>query len=260
MNIKISLLCFLCILSLSSVFVVSCEFKLLNNLCRSKVYFFDVGQGDSIFFSVYEDFFKRITLLVDVGSFDSNLSEHIGQSLPFFDYFLDKEIDFIVITHTDEDHYGYFDQLKNKYGIGSMLLPCKGNHFILGDIDFFVLNPVCVDKGIPENNDESVVLKVESLTEDILLMGDASSKVENILMSEYGNFLNVDILKVGHHGSKYSTNLKFLKETTPKISIISVGRDNQYGHPDGGVIKNLENVQSRILMTKDIGNISFVLD
>ena len=85
-------------------------------------------------------------------------------------------------------------------------------------------------------------------------MGDASSKVENDLVEKY-NLKNIDILKVGHHGSNTSSGINFIKTINPKYSIISVGKNNKYGHPNKEVLNNLEN--SKIYRTDEDGSIIF---
>jgi beta-lactamase superfamily II metal-dependent hydrolase len=89
-------------------------------------------------------------------------------------------------------------------------------------------------------------------------MADASSNVEDLLINEYGSKLDCDVLKVAHHGSKFSTSLEFLQTTTPDYSIISVG-ENFYGHPTQEVLSNLTQVNSKILRTDINGSIIFTV-
>ena len=85
-------------------------------------------------------------------------------------------------------------------------------------------------------------------------MGDASIIREKDILDEY-NILNIDVLKVGHHGSNTSSDKEFIKKMNPKYSIISVGRKNRYGHPNKEVLNNLE--QSKIYRTDQDGSIMF---
>lgn len=87
-----------------------------------------------------------------------------------------------------------------------------------------------------------------------MFMGDASSKTEHEILNEY-DLPNIDVLKVGHHGSKTSSGKKFINEINPKYSVISVGRNNRYGHPNKEVLDNLKN--SKIYRTDQDGSIMF---
>ena len=89
-------------------------------------------------------------------------------------------------------------------------------------------------------NDNSLVLYFEILNKKILLMGDAGVNVEKNIIEEY-NIKNIDILKVGHHGSRTSSSQSFINKIKPKYSIISVGRNNRYNHPNEEVLKRLIN-------------------
>ena len=85
-------------------------------------------------------------------------------------------------------------------------------------------------------------------------MGDAGVEVEEDLIEKY-NLQNIDVLKVGHHGSKTSSSKNFIDEINPKYSIISVGKNNRYGHPNDSVLDNLED--SKIYRTDQDGSILF---
>ena len=87
-----------------------------------------------------------------------------------------------------------------------------------------------------------------------MFMGDASSTTEKEILNKY-NLPDIDVLKVGHHGSKTSSNKEFINEINPKYSIISVGENNRYGHPNKEVLDNLE--KSKIYRTDEDGSIMF---
>ena len=106
-------------------------------------------------------------------------------------------------------------------------------------------------------NDNSLVLYFEILGKKILLMGDAGVNVEKNILEEY-NIKNIDILKVGHHGSKTSSNQCFIDKINPKYSIISVGRNNRYNHPNEEVIKRLEN--SKVYRTDKDGTVEIKIN
>ena len=103
-------------------------------------------------------------------------------------------------------------------------------------------------------NDNSNVIYTELNEYKFMFMGDASVTTEKEIMSKY-NLPKIDVLKVGHHGSKTSSSINFINEISPKYSIISVGKKNHYGHPNKEVLENLEN--SKIYRTDKDGSIMF---
>ena len=109
-------------------------------------------------------------------------------------------------------------------------------------------------KDYGNENDNSSVIYTELNKYKFLFMGDASVEVEKDLI-EKSNLQNVDVLKVGHHGSKTSSSEPFIDEINPKYSIISVGKNNRYGHPNDSVLDNLEN--SKIYRTDEDWSIMF---
>ena len=110
------------------------------------------------------------------------------------------------------------------------------------------------NKDYGNENDNSSVIYTELNKYKFLFMGDASVEAEKDLIEKY-NLQNVDVLKVGHHGSKTSSSEPFIDEINPKYSIISVGKNNRYGHPSDSVLDNLEN--SKIYRTDEDGSIMF---
>ena len=112
---------------------------------------------------------------------------------------------------------------------------------------YFLNNKIYKDE-----NDNSSVIYTELNNHKFLLMGDAGVKVEKSILEKY-NLNNIDFLKVGHHGSKTSSSKKFINEVNPKYSIISVGKNNRYGHPNKEVLENLNN--SKIYRTDIDGSV-----
>ena len=109
-------------------------------------------------------------------------------------------------------------------------------------------------KEYDNENDNSNVIYTEINGYKFMFMGDAGVEKEKDILDKY-NISNVDVLKVGHHGSKTSSNEKFINEINPKYSIISVGKNNRYGHPNKEVLNNLE--QSKVYRTDTDGSILF---
>ena len=110
------------------------------------------------------------------------------------------------------------------------------------------------NKNYDNENDNSSVVYIELNNHKFLFMGDAGVEVEEELIEKY-NLRNIDVLKVGHHGSKTSSSKEFVDNIVPKYSIISVGKNNRYGHPNKEVLNNLEN--SKIYRTDQDGSIMF---
>ena len=106
-------------------------------------------------------------------------------------------------------------------------------------------------------NDNSAITYFEYLKYRFLLMGDASFVTEDYLLNKY-NLHDISFLKVGHHGSSTSTSIDFIDKINPKVSLISVGKNNSYGHPNREVIENLEN--SKIYRTDIDGTIQIILN
>ncbi|MDD5172528.1 MAG: MBL fold metallo-hydrolase [Patescibacteria group bacterium] len=241
-----------------------------------KVVFFDVGQGDAV---LIRDSHSR-NILVDGGP-DRNIIYHLDQYIPFYD----REIDLMVSTHADLDHMTGLVETLRRYRVKKILdnglksssavgeewdRLIKEKKIFLQTIDA-PLNIVWDEQTILEfiwpwqdltrdvNGDDnfaSLVFKLKHGENDFLFTGDADKEVEKILTeSDYD--LSAAVLKVGHHGSKYSSSLEFLKAVNPAYGVISVG-ENSFGHPSLRVLSNLEEVGTKILRTDGKGDVVFV--
>lgn len=115
---------------------------------------------------------------------------------------------------------------------------------------------MAVDNTEPEDaNDSSIVVEIEYGTQQYLFMGDATKKVENLRTWE-----DVDVLKVGHHGSNTSSGKGFLNQVLPEISIIQVGENNEYGLPKDNVLERLEKIKTVVYRTDELGTIQLISD
>ncbi len=239
----------------------------------------DVGQGDAILLK----FPHSQEVLIDGGP-DGSVHAKLGKHLPF----LDRSIDMVVLTHPDGDHItGLIDVIKN-YRVDRILTPpvfrdtqayhafheiATKRHIPIiaaspGQIFEFASGVQLqilasgdqddLDAGLPLN-DSSIVARMIYHDFDALLTGDASSVIEQELISAYPD-LSVDVLKVGHHGSRFSTSKAFLESTKPSIALISVGRDNTYGHPHRETLHRLEEAGVRILRTDQYGDVTVRTD
>lgn len=243
------------------------------------VSFLDVGQGDSIFIQAPNG--KQ--LLIDGGPNSSVLRE-LGKIMDFSD----KDIDVVLATHPDKDHIGGLPEVFDRFNIynylepnvsedtniyvelkdrvgdeGSRLINAVRGVVVVLDRDngvyFQILSPADNFR-LEEKNEMSVVGRLVYKDRVFLLTGDAGKFVENILSYEDGEFLNSDVLKVGHHGSRTSSSLLFLENVSPGFSVISASSNNTYGHPHDDVLKNLKSVNSDILETSKEGTITFQTD
>lgn len=246
-------------------FFVSAEFSKAR-VGSLKVYFFDVGQGDSILIRTPEG--KDI--LIDGGP-NSAVIESLGKALPFWD----RHIDMVILTHPHDDHIlGLYDVLK-RYRVDQVLEPSikeepenmiylneltdkevgvfSDNKINLGEgliLDF--LYPLSLDIEEENLNDTSLVFKLSYGGIDFLFTGDATEEVE---AKALGGNLDSEFLKVGHHGSRYSSSQEFLEKVSPLVSIISVGEGNSFGHPTRDTLDRLASVGSRVLRTDISGTV-----
>ncbi|MBU2545034.1 MBL fold metallo-hydrolase [Patescibacteria group bacterium] len=238
-----------------------------------EVVFFDVGQGDSIFIEAKNGF----QVLIDGGPGLAVL-EKLGAEMPFYD----RTIDLIILTHPDRDHlFGLLEVLK-RYKVKSILwtgvikdtsdwrewerlIKDEGANIIIAqadqridladDIYMIIHYPFESLEGqeVEYANDTSVVAELVFNEVSFLFVGDISEKIEKQLN------IDSDVLKIAHHGSKYSSSSDFLEKVSPELAVISVG-ENTYGHPDSGVLQTLEEFGINILTTQDWGDIRIVSD
>ncbi len=236
------------------------------------IYFLDVGQGDCTIIKCNDK-----VMMIDCSTY--NHVNTIRQSIKTLEI---NTIDVMVITHQHDDHMGSATKILNDITVKNFIMPrlsqsnnvttktynllintldiynvnkipaqdCKS--FMLGDALVEILSPNKQNNNI---NNMSIVLKVTYGENEFLFQGDAEAKIENELI--YSNYdINVDVLKIGHHGSKTSTSEKYLNATTPAIAIISSGADNNYKHPNGQILNRLENDGIKAFCTALNGDIT----
>lgn len=220
------------------------------------IYYIDVGQGDSIL--VVTPHLKK-TILIDTGgivSFNENYKSNIvkNKTIPFFRRIGINKVDYLFLTHGDYDHAGEANELLSNFCVKKVFIN-KGNinniekkinnkevltlkNFVIDNIKVNSLN----NNVFNNENDDSTILLFNIYDYKFLFMGDASIKTEEYLLNNY-ILPNVDILKVGHHGSYTSTSTDFINVIKPKYSVISVGENNMYKHPNKSVLDILDNTK-----------------
>ena len=243
------------LLSYLSIFIL---FKFINPI--ASVTFIDCGQGDSALIRLP---FNQGVVLVDAyNSYSYLKSEGIDR------------IDYLVLTHSDDDHIGDYKKIIDKIDVKMIIYPKYDDRFndllksynnikkVNNNININLYNTKMEILGpinpYDDTNSNSIVFKININNKIFLFTGDMTLEEEKDLIKYYGKKLDADILKVGHHGSKTSTSDLFLKYVTPSYSVISVGNNNKYGLPDLEIVNKLKKV-SKIYMTKDCGNITFNL-
>lgn len=243
------------------------------------IHFFDVGQGDGIFFELP----KSVYVLIDGGPGNGMLSK-LGSVMPFWD----RTIDLVVLTHPHADHVDGLIDVVKRYDVGMVIesgsfyptpdynewnklvkqkkIPViyahKGQYVTLSEIaTFHILSPQKEVKDMRFTNihDSMVVSKLVYGSTTILFTGDAEKIIEYNLISS-GASLAADILKVGHHGSKTSTTQGFLDAVRPRFAVISVGRKNNYGHPHTDVLDRINAAGIDLFRTDMHGGVEFMSD
>lgn len=225
---------------------------------KMHVYFLDVGQGDGILIKTPENH----QILVDGGP-DNTVIAELSEVLPFFD----KELDMLVLSHPHDDHVaGLIDVLK-RYEVKTVLMSgavfgsavyeeflnavdAEGtqvfvanaeNDFKFGEVFLDVIYPFesFAGQSFDNVNNSSVALKMAYGGKFLLLTGDLEKEGEENLVTS-GEDLKADIYKAGHHGSKTSSGAVFMEKVRPEIAVISLGKDNSYGHPNKEALKNIK--------------------
>lgn len=251
-------------INLKKIFIIYLSFLYFRcNFDKNNyVYFIDVGQGDSALIVTK----NNKSILIDTGGkVGSNYSLMKSNVIPFFKSIGIRKLDYLFITHGDYDHAGYGIDLvnnfnvknrftnKGKYNLLEKKLNIKSfnNSYIkIDNVEIYSLN----SKLYNNENSDSLVLLVIIDNYKLLFMGDASINTEKDIMNNY-DIGDVFILKVGHHGSKTSSSEEFINSVNPKYSIISVGKNNKFGHPNKEVLDTLND--SKIYRTDQDGSIMF---
>lgn len=244
-----------------------------------EVDFLDVGQGDAILIKAPDG----QNILVDGGP-DKTILKRLGENMAWWD----RQIDLMILTHAHDDHVtGLIDVLK-RYRVKRILytgavhnapnylnwlklvrdkktplvIVDKEQVINLGDgakIDILYPDQSFLNQTVDDLNQTSIVFSLSYGQSRFLFTGDAGEPVEKELL-EQGADLGADLLKVGHHGSKYSTSQEFLEKVRPNIAVIQAGKNNSFGHPSLRIIKRLERLGAEVFRTDENGRVKAVSD
>lgn len=247
-----------------------------KNSSDLKVIFFDVGEGDAILISEGNN-----QILIDGGKNGKTALEKLGKYIPFWD----RNIEVIIATHPDADHIGGLVEVAKNYTVGEILQTRTASQ----SQTFSAWNEIIEGKNIqtlealkgvtvrfpsearleviypffsiqsPEEssqNRNSAVAKLNYQENKFIFTGDLPAEQELELLNNNSD-IKANILKVSHHGSKYSTSNEFLRAVSPATAIISVGKNNSYGHPAGEVLERLIKYGVAIYRTDEMGDIIY---
>lgn len=244
---------------------------------EAEYYFLDVGQGDSQLLVFPDGYGGSMRLLIDGGPGSkvlSSLGKIFGAG--------DKYIDLVLMTHPQLDHFGGLIDVLKTYKVGAFLGSGKdsgigaygalvtelknqnvpyivlgaGDSIKYGSATINILSPSPQDLKSKELNDTTLVLLSEHGGIRALFTGDIGFKIESQIMKKYD--IGADILKVAHHGSKYSSGNEFLAKVSPDAAVIGVGK-NSYGHPTSEAISRLQKAGALIYRTDLDGTIRISL-
>lgn len=243
---------------------------------------FDVGQGDGILIELP----TRECILIDGGSSsEKQIGKYVLQN--GIKYYGKNSVDYAVVTHSDQDHYSGIYQLIDEelIAVKCLILPKianpdeqyqalealaryhgislrymkQGNQLQIGNAKLTCLNPS--EKIYADKNQGSLCLVLKYKQFDMLLTGDIDAETEqNIVWEQQMQLKGIDVLKVAHHGSATSSCLEFVKQMSPSIAVISVGKNNTYGHPAKETITNLKQVGAKVYRTDQNGAVQIRTD
>ncbi|MBT5856279.1 DNA internalization-related competence protein ComEC/Rec2 [bacterium] len=242
-----------------------------------KITFLDVGQGDATLIQ----FPNKRTLLIDAGNAMTAVDNGRKVVVPALRYFGINRLDGVMISHFDLDHYGGVGYLLDNVSVGRLMVTnsekgkavlltypqgvkyheiSRGKSISIDDlVDVKILFPISGKQVLSENN-HSIIVRLDYGKCSVLLTGDLEEEGELELLRYWPDYLDVEVLKVGHHGSKSSTTEPFLDRVSPKIGIVSAGRRNRYNHPHPSVIDRLKDRGIQILRTDQLGAIQIESD
>ena len=265
------------------------EVFVLSEPQKLRVDFFSVGQGDSFFIETP----AGNTILIDGGP-DGTVLGKLAENMPFWD----REIDLVILTHPDSDHMTGLIDVLQKYKVDNILwtgisrdgdeyqkwlallatqkkmgakviIAKSGEEIKSQNVLLDVLHPFTSLSGQyfkTDDNDTGVVAKLIYGKESFLFSADITSKEEQKIVdiassqAPRNDELRANVLKVAHHGSKYSTSNVWLGAVEPQMAVISDGKNNMYHFPTTDVLNRLQNFGIKVLRTDEDGDVDMVSD
>ena len=230
-----------------------------------KIYFIDVGQADCILIDNNHEY----TLIDGGNTTDGKKLVNYFKSLGI------EKFNYVIATHPHEDHIGGLNFIIYKFKIDHFLstniktdfksydnminaleeknikleVPNINDTFTMGDCVFKV---IYIGNNKEDINSSSIILEVNYKNTSYLFTGDTTTETEKEILDSLNE---IDVLKVAHHGSQYGTSAQFLLKTKPKYAIISVGKDNDYGYPKQVVLDKLNELNTKVYRTDELGTI-----
>lgn len=276
------------VIAILIILVIINPIKYFSNIKQSnlKIYFVDVGQGDSTCIVTP----KNKIILIDGGGNSKDENYDIGKQT-LLPYLLDKKInkiDYCIVSHFDSDHCGGLMYILKNLKVKNIIIGKQYEEYenykefikiakdkkinirvveagekitIEKNLYIDVLWPINREKMVIQNaiNNNSLVFKLRYINFSMLFTGDIEEIAEKEILDKYKEnteFLKSTILKVAHHGSKTSSAKEFINIVKPKYAVIGVGKDNKFGHPSNVTIENLKTINTEIYRTDEMGEIS----
>lgn len=216
---------------------------------KLRVVFCDVGQGDASLVIL-----GSFQALIDTGPSEAKLFTCLGREMPFWD----RRIDLVFISHPQADHNGALKGLVKRYQVGKVIEKAMDKDvYRYGELYFDIL--LGGSKGESSENEDSMVLILRYHDFSTLFTADIGEPTELALI-ESGVLRKTSVLKVPHHGSKFSSSISFLSALRPTLAVISVGAKNSYGHPAGDTLMRLDQVKAKVLRTDQVGTVEVKTD
>ena len=276
------------VIAILIILVIINPIKYFSNIKQSnlKIYFVDVGQGDSTCIVTP----KNKVILIDGGGNSKDENYDIGKQI-LLPYLLDKKInkiDYCIVSHFDSDHCGGLMYILKNLKVKNIIIGKQYEEYenykefikiakdkkinirvveagekitIEKNLYIDVLWPINRKKMVIQNaiNNNSLVFKLRYINFSMLFTGDIEEIAEKEILDNYKEnteLLKSTILKVAHHGSKTSSTKEFINIVKPKYAVIGVGKDNKFGHPSNVTIENLKTINTEIYRTDEMGEIS----
>lgn len=247
-------------IALLGILVLSLFFSYVDSspFDEASIVFVDVGQGDAIHVNWEDE-----DILIDGGGrYNYNVGEKILK--PYFLRNANSDLDIALATHEHMDHYKGIEELLEVYEVKELITWGEAGDVIKLDNErsIEILWPLPEFKDHDDENYYSRIFMINDRGIRTLITGDITEPGELALIREYGGTgkLDCDILKIAHHGSRFSTSYEFLKETSPSVAVISVGKNNVYGHPSIDVIEKLNDLGIIIYRTDIDGAIGVITE